>query len=143
MAGGQNRKLVEDYMKAWTKADASTLNRLLDDDFKFNNPPPGITPDKEGAVEMSQMFRTAFPDMTIRVEKWVEQGDDVAFHAIATGTHKGEFMGVDPTNKRATTEIVSIVTVRGGKVVQDITVFDALGLMTQIGAIPEMTPPSR
>src|SRR5688572_17293933 len=115
---GRNRKIVEEYMNAWAKADANTLNRLLDDDFKFNSPPPGITPDKEGSIQMSKTFRKAFPDMSVRIEKWVEQGDNVAFRATATATHKGEFMGVSPTNKRTQAGMVSIVTVRNGKIVE-------------------------
>jgi steroid delta-isomerase-like uncharacterized protein len=143
LAEGKNRKLVEEYMNAWTKADTTTLNRLLDDRFKFNNPPPGITPDKKGSIAMAQMFRKAFPDMATRIETWVEEGDYVALRATATGTHKGEFMGVPATSKRTKTGLVSIVTVRNGKIVEDVTEFDALGLLTQIGAVPEMAPPTR
>jgi predicted ester cyclase len=137
-----NRKIVEDYMTAWAKGDAAKLDRLLDNGFRFNNPPPGLTPDKKGALAMSQMFHKAFPDLTLRIEKWVVQGDNVAIRAIGTGTHKGEFMGVPPTNKRHDTGVVSIVTIRNGKVVEDVTEFDALGLMTAIGAIPELGAPT-
>jgi predicted ester cyclase len=137
MTDETNRKLVEDYTAAWAKGDAARLEQLLDDRFKFNNPPPGLTPDKKGAIAMSQLFHKAFPDLAMRIEKTVVQGDNVAMRAIGTGTHKGEFMGIAPTNKRTETGIVSITTVRNGKVVEDVTEFDSLGLMTQLGAIPE------
>ena len=52
MTNEQNRKLVEDYMNAWAKADENKLDQLIDERYKFNNPPPGITPDKQGAIEM-------------------------------------------------------------------------------------------
>jgi steroid delta-isomerase-like uncharacterized protein len=143
MTDEQNRKLVEDYMNAWSAADANKLDRLLDNGFKFNNPPPGITPDKRGALAMAQMFRKAFPDMKIKLEKWVVQGDNVAVRFVGSGTHKGEFMGVPPTGKMTKTTGIGIVTVRKGKIVEDVTEFDALGLMTQIGAIPEATVAGR
>lgn len=143
MTDEQNRKLVEDYFKAWTAADATKLDRLLDNGFKFNNPPPGITPDKKGAIQMSQMFRKGFPDMEMRIEKWVTEGENVAVRIVGSGTHKGEFMGIAATNKRTETAAVSIVTVRNGKIVEDVTEFDALGLLTKLGAIPEMTPTTR
>ena len=142
MTDETNRKLVEDYNNAWAKGDAVQLERLLDNNFRFNNPPPGLTPDKKGAIAMSQMFRKAFPDLAMRIEKVVIQGDNVAVRAIGTGTHKGEFMGVPPTNKRTETGIVSIVTVRNGKIVEDVTEFDSLGLFTQIGAVPELHAPT-
>lgn len=141
MDEGKNRKLVEEYMNAWAKGDAATLERVLDHGFRFNNPPPGITPDKKGAIAMSKMFHAAFPDLRMRYEKWVEQGDSVAARMVGTGTHKGEFMGVPPTNRRVETGAVAIVTLRNGKVVEDLTEFDALGLLTALGAIPELAPP--
>ena len=142
MTDQTNRKLVEDYNNAWAKGDAIRLEGLLDDGFRFNNPPPGLTPDKKGAIAMSQMFRKGFPDLSMRIQKIVIQGDNVAVRAIGTGTHKGEFMGVPPTNKHTETGIVSIVTIRNGKIVEDVTEFDSLGLFTQIGAVPELEAPT-
>ena len=143
MTDETNRKLVEEYNDAWAKGDAARLERLLDNGFRFNNPPPGLTPDKKGAIAMSQMFRKGFPDLAMRIEKVVVQGNDVAVRAIGTGTHKGEFMGIAPTNKRTETGIVSIVTVRNGRIVEDVTEFDGLGLFTQLGAIPELEAPTQ
>lgn len=142
MSDETNRKLVEDYTNAWAKGDAIRLEGLLDNGFRFNNPPPGLTPDKKGAIAMSKLFHTGFPDLAMRIEKVVIQGDNVCVRAVGTGTHKGEFMGVQPTNKRVQTGLLSIVTIRNGKVVEDITEFDSLALFTQIGAIPELAPVS-
>jgi predicted ester cyclase len=138
MTDETNRKLVEDYNDAWAKGDAIRLEGLLDNGFKFNNPPPGLTPDKKGAIAMAQLFHKGFPDLKMRIEKLVIQGDNVAVRAIGTGTHKGEFMGVPPTNKRTETGILSIVTIRNGKIVEDVTEFDSLGLFTQLGVVPEL-----
>ena len=142
MSDETNRKLVEEYTNAWAKGDAVRLEGLLDNGFKFNSPPPGLTPDKKGAIAMSQMFRKGFPDLAVRIEKYVVQGDNVAVRAIGTGTHKGEFMGIAPTNKKTQTGIVSIVTVRNGKIVEDVTEFDAFGLFNQLGEFPEVETPT-
>ena len=142
MSDDTNRKLVEDYTNAWAKGDAIRLEGLLDNGFRFNNPPPGLTADKKGAIAMSALFAKAFPDLKIRIEKVVIQGDNVATRASATGTHKGEFMGVAPTNKRTVTGIVSITTVRNGKIVEDVTEFDSLGLFAQLGEFPALEEPT-
>lgn len=136
-----NRNLVEDYLNAWTKADVAKLEKLIDPKFSFNNPPPGITPDKRGSIAMAQMFRKAFPDLSITTGPWVVQGDRVAVRFVGRGTHKGDFMGVPATGKRTETGGLSIVTVRNGKIVEDLTEFDALGLLTKLGAIPELATP--
>lgn len=140
MSGTENRKLVEEYMKAWTNADAKKLERLLDARFAFNNPPPGITPDKKGTIEMARLFRTGFPDLALKLGPWVVEGDKVAVRFFGTGTHKGSFMGIPPTGKRTETGGIAIVTCRDGHIVEDLTEYDALGLLTKLGAIPELAP---
>lgn len=143
MTDEEMRKLVEQYMNAFAKGDMATLDRVIDNGYKTNTPPiPGITPDKKGAIAMSKLFHNAFPDLAMRYSNWVIQGDRVAVRMVGTGTHKGEFMGIPATNKRSETGGIMIVTVRNGKIVEDLTEFDALGLLTTLGAIPELTPPS-
>lgn len=55
-----------------------------------------------------------------------------------TGTQKGEFNGMPASNKKATITGVSIQTIVNGKIVEEWAEFDALGLMQQLGALPEM-----
>jgi predicted ester cyclase len=131
-----NRKLVEDYMTAWANADVPKLERLVAGNARFHNPPPGVTPDRTGAIEMAKQYRQGFPDLKIRFGTWVLQGNNVAVSFVGSGTHKGTFMGVEPTNVHAETPGIAIVTVKDGKVVEDTTSYDALGLLTQLGAIP-------
>ncbi len=52
------------------------------------------------------------------------------------GTHQGEFMGVAPSENRIEISGITINRVSGGKIVEIWTIFDALGMMQQIGAIP-------
>ena len=136
MTDETNRKVVEDYMTAWSNADRGKLDRLLADGFRFTNPPPGITPDKTGAIQMAQQYRAGFPDLKIRFDNWVVQGNNVAVRFHGSGTHRGSFMGVEPSNVKTETGGIAIVTLKDGKVIEDTTEYDALGLMTQIGAIP-------
>jgi predicted ester cyclase len=54
----------------------------------------------------------------------------------ARGTHKGVFRGIPPTGKHAMTTGISITRVASGRFVEGWTVFDALGLLQQLGVIP-------
>lgn len=137
MTDEQNRKTVEEYMNAWAKGDESRLERILDDGYKFN-PPPGLAGTKQGALEMARQYHEAFPDLRMTYSNWIVQGDNVAVRVTSTGTHQGEFMGIPATNKRADITGIAIVRLRNGKVVEDISEFDQLGLLTAIGAV---TPP--
>src|SRR2546430_1191275 len=115
MTDEQNRKTVEEYMNAWAKGDETKLQALLDNGYKFN-PPPGFSGDKQGALEMARQYHTAFPDLRMTYTNWVVQGDSVAVRAVCSGTHKGEFMGIPATNKKADITGIAIVKVRNGKV---------------------------
>jgi len=66
----------------------------------------------------------------------VAEGDKVAARVTWTGTHKGEIMGIPPTNKKVTISLITISRIAGGKIVEDHGQFDALGLMRQLGAVP-------
>jgi len=133
-----NRKLVEDYFVAWSRGDERKLESLMDPAYTFNNPPPGITPDRKGALEMSRLFHKAFPDLKLKLGPFVVEGDRVALRFVGTGTHKGEFLGIPPTGRKTETPGIAIVTCRDGRIVEDLTEFDALGLLTKLGAIPEL-----
>jgi len=75
----------------------------------------------------------AFPDMHVTIDDMVAEGDKVAARVTITGTHKGEFMGIPPTNKKWTISLITISRIAGGKIVEDHGQYDALGLMRQLG----------
>ena len=66
----------------------------------------------------------------------VAEGDKVAYRWTLTGTHKGEFEGIPPTNKKVTVWAISISRIAGGKIVEDWSRVDTLGLMQQLGVVP-------
>jgi predicted ester cyclase len=70
------------------------------------------------------------------------EGDKVALHVINTGTHKGEFLGIPPTNKKVPFVGVGFLTIRDGKIVEQWSINDVAALMQQIGAIPVASPMS-
>ncbi len=81
-------------------------------------------------------FRSAFPDMKVTIDYIIEQGDKVVARWTATMTHKGEFLGIAPTGKRATITGTSTQRIAGGKIVEGWDNWDQLGLLVQIGALP-------
>jgi predicted ester cyclase len=82
---------------------------------------------------MENEWYDAFPDMHVTIDDMVAEGDKVAARVTMTGTHKGEIMGIPPTNKKVTFSLIVISRFAGGKIVEDHGQFDALGLMRQLG----------
>jgi hypothetical protein len=71
------------------------------------------------------------------VDDLIVEGDKAVIRYTITGTHKGEFMGVPPTNKKVTLWVIVIERFAGGKIVETWERFDSLGLMQQLGVIPK------
>jgi len=82
------------------------------------------------------MFRSAFPDVHFSVEDQVVEGDKVVTRWRGSGTHQGNLMGIPPTGNRVSFVGITINRLEDGKVAEEWQIFDALGMMQQLGAIP-------
>ena len=54
------------------------------------------------------------------------------------GTHKGDLNGIAPTGKQFTISGISIARFVNGKLSEGYVNWDALGLMQQLGVVPEL-----
>ena len=54
----------------------------------------------------------------------------------ASGTHKGDMMGIPPTGKQATVTGITIFRFANSKIAEGLTTWDALGALQQLGVIP-------
>ena len=54
--------------------------------------------------------------MKYKLERMVSQGDTVVWEVTATGTHKGEYLGIPATNKKWELPEVHILDFEAGKV---------------------------
>ncbi|MFQ5973153.1 MAG: ester cyclase [Alphaproteobacteria bacterium] len=82
-------------------------------------------------------FFEGFPDLELSIEFMVAEGDMVALRWTAMGTHNGEFRGISATGRRINVTGIAVYRVSGGRIVELWSQPDALGLLRQIGAIPE------
>jgi steroid delta-isomerase-like uncharacterized protein len=83
-----------------------------------------------------QALRSAFPDMKVTIDYVIEQGDKVVARWTSTMTHRGEFLGIAPTGKKATITGTTTQRISGGKIVEGWDNWDQLGLLVQIWAVP-------
>lgn len=114
------------------------LDELVADDFVEHQAMPGMPEGKDALRAFTEMFRSAFPDLKVETIATTESGDEVWVHSRMTGTHKGELMGIEATGKQVTVEMFDRVKARDGKAVEHWGVSDDLGMMTQLGVVPEM-----
>jgi len=83
-------------------------------------------------------FRKGFPDFHSTIEDMVAEGDQVVTRWTMRGTHQGEFRGIAPTGKQIAVTGIGIFRFSPeGKVIESWDNFDQLGMMRQLGALPE------
>jgi predicted ester cyclase len=84
--------------------------------------------------ELAQILHAAFPDLSLRVEDIVAEGDKVASRWVATGTQRGPFFGIPPTNLRVTWTGMTLDRMEGGKIVDTKTNWDSFDLLQKLTA---------
>ena len=84
-----------------------------------------------------EMYLAGFPDGGITVDDQIVDGDKVATRWTGRGTQTGEVAGIAPTGKEVTISGLTISRLEGGMVVEEWATWDTLGMLIQLGAIPE------
>lgn len=138
MGAQKNREIVNWLVQeGFIEGNLSLFDEYVAEDFVDHSAPPGLPPGREGVKELARMFRRAFPDYRTVVEDEIAEGDKVVHRARTSGTHQGEFLGIPPTGKRAEWTEMHIVRLRDGKIVEHWGEVDQLGMMQQLGVVPE------
>ena len=113
----------------------AVADELIAEDYVSHGPqaPPAEGPD--GVRERVGLYQESV-DGHWNVEEIVSAGDRVVARWTGTGTHRGELMGIEPTGLPISVEAISVFRIANGKIAEEWTVWDALGLLQQVGAVP-------
>ena len=82
-------------------------------------------------------YIAGFPGGAVTVDDQISERAKVATRWTARGTHAGEIAGIAPTGKEVTVTGLTISKLERGKVVEEWTTWDRLGMLVQLGATPE------
>lgn len=132
----ENEALVRRFFDEVCNArDADVAYEIIAPDFVSHIPqsPPAEGPD--GAVATISIYQQALEGRW-DVQEMYSAGDRVFTRWVGRGTHVGELNGIDPTGATIAVEALSMHRVADGRIAEDWTVWDALGLLQQIGAVP-------
>jgi steroid delta-isomerase-like uncharacterized protein len=139
MSTAQNKALANRMVEEFfNQRDLTVADDILAADMvEHEELPPGMPVGREGTKAMFTMMYTAFPDFQATVENLIAEDDRVVVHMLWTGTHQGEFMGIPPTGRRMSINVIDILRVADGKFVEHWGVSDMMDLMQQLGVSPE------
>ncbi len=103
-----------------------------------HNDPIGGKLDNKSVKDFIKSIRTAFPDLSIKSDKIYAEGNVVCVTWKATGTHRGEFVGVPGSGRKVQLEGLDLLRFDGDKLVDATTHFNTLWLMQQLGIVPKL-----
>ncbi|HEY4057474.1 MAG TPA: ester cyclase [Kofleriaceae bacterium] len=133
-------------MTSEAKADAERLYAAINDVMRTGNVDlldPVLDPDAidrdvgmaPGAQAIKDAFvglRASFADTRFVIDDMIAEGDRVALRLTAHATHRGEFMGIAPTNKAVAWTLIDYLRFANGKLVERWGLVDMPTLTAQL-----------
>jgi steroid delta-isomerase-like uncharacterized protein len=130
------RRLYAEWNKG-KEAGIVIMDRFYAPDFVFHIATGQDIRGIEAEKRHMSDFYEAFPDAHFTIQDMVAEGDKLAVRYTFTGTHKGEGMGIPPTNKKVTIHGITISHRNAeGKIVEKWERYNTLEAMQQLGLIP-------
>ncbi len=137
-----NLDLIKDYYNSFQDVDNEKLTTLLADEYRINNLSniqdtaySKFTTMSKNLKIRAAALKKAFPDYTLQYGEFVADGNKVVATITLSGTQKGPFLGVAPTNKPIHIKFVDIFTIENGKIIELSQMWNELSVMKQMGYI--------
>ncbi len=139
MSTEENKALMRRYAEELlNRKNLDLFYEIFAPDFVQHGADPDQVSGVEDLKQFFVMMRSGFPAFQVTIEDlFAAEGEKVVLRFTFRGTHQGEFMGVAPTGKQVTMVGIDIFRIADGKIAELWNQEDVLGMMRQIGAIPE------
>ncbi len=133
-----NKALVHRYVEeVLNRKNLALIDELVAPTFIDHDSSMPDAKGPAGVKRLAAMVHTSFPDLHFTVEDMVAEGDKVVYRYTVRGTHQGDFMGIAPTGRQFAVTGIHIYRVGDGKFQEEWENWDMLGLMRQLGVLPE------
>jgi steroid delta-isomerase-like uncharacterized protein len=136
MAEKENIQLAEQQVAALNARDLDGFLSRVDDSYIGHaETAPGPVRGRQGMRQYMETILRAFPDLHVEIEQILASGNTVVVRQRSTGTQKGNFAGIAPTNKSIVMESCNVLEIRDGKVAQSRMYSDTATLFQQLGVL--------
>lgn len=127
------KKIVTLWYEAFTRKDPALLDRILSESWVDIPAPPDQPTGPRGAKPLLAQLTTTFPDLNLRIEDILQDGDKVVVRATMAGTQREPFMGFPAKNRTMSIQVVDIHEVKDGKIVRTWHTEDWMTGLRQLG----------
>jgi predicted ester cyclase len=136
-----NKATFRRFHDATNTGDPEVVSKMIDElvepDALIRTPLPLEATGAELLKEVFARLLRAYPDLHVTVEDLIEEGDKLASRNTVTGTHLGEYMGLQPTGRSVTYNEIFIVRFANGRIAETWGVVDVFSQMKQLGVIAD------
>jgi steroid delta-isomerase-like uncharacterized protein len=130
-----NKAAVRACFDNGSKGNYDAFRELVTPDYIVH---PEEVRGPDGLAAMVQGYRDALADLTVTIEHQFTEGDYVATRSTIRGRHEGALQGIPPTGREVEFTNLTISRCRDGKIEEEWELADTVGLLRQIGALPEL-----
>jgi predicted ester cyclase len=131
----ENKASVRACFENASQGNFDALHEIVAPDYVVH---PEEVRGPDGLREMVEGYRNALSGLRVTIDQQFTEGDYVATRFTIRGRHDGDLMGTPPTGKDVTFTGVTISRCEGGRIAEEWEITDTVGLLGQIGALPEM-----
>jgi steroid delta-isomerase-like uncharacterized protein len=138
MSTETNKAIVHRYVEDGANAGNMTvIDELFAAGFVNHDPTQPAARDLAALKQFMLARQAAFPNQRTTIEDLFVEGDRVAKRWTWRGTQTGEFNGIPPTGRLVTIAGIDILRVSDGKIQEIWWGYDMLGVLQQLGVIPQ------
>ncbi len=134
----ENKELVRRFVEeVFQNGNRGAVDELVAEDF-VPHTWPSTGDGRNDLKKAMERVAKGLSDAAFTIDDLIAEGDRVVARLTASATQTGEFMGMAPSNKRYTILEIHIFRLRDGRIIEHWHQFDQLGMMRQLGAMPEV-----
>jgi predicted ester cyclase len=120
---------------AWNRGDLRLADQLFTPDAVLHYRGQNIPLTAQTGTGIVRNWRTAFPDFHFALEDMIIEGNKVVLRIPFTGTHRGKFMGAEPTGKTINVSETLIIRLEGDRIAEMWEDYDEYGMRIQLGLL--------
>jgi steroid delta-isomerase-like uncharacterized protein len=138
MSTDNNKALVRRYVEeVLNQRNLAVVDELFASSFVDHDSSMPEAKGPAGIKQLAAMVHASFPDLHFKIEDMIAEGDKVVYRYSVSGTHQKDFMGIAATGKQISFTGIHIYRVDDSKLQEEWENWDTLGLMRQLGVIPQ------
>jgi steroid delta-isomerase-like uncharacterized protein len=130
-----NKSIAAQLFDVFNRGNLDAADGLVSSSYVWHEASENHALGIDGFKKRVRALRMSLPDYHATIEDLLADVDQVVARYTGRGTHNGPFLGVAPTGRPVTYSGIIIWRLVEGKIAEEWTSWDALGVLQELGAV--------